>query len=118
VATAASVSQAIDLLGRWEPDVLVADIGMPGEDGYDFISKVRARFSDKRGQIPTISQAWKHLTLCKKYRKPALYSILSLTISFIQRSIWWKEMTRPLFLLEAQISRETAYSSISRSLTR
>jgi CheY-like chemotaxis protein len=38
-----------------EPDVLVADIGMPGEDGYDLISKVRARFSDKRGQIPAIA---------------------------------------------------------------
>jgi CheY-like chemotaxis protein len=55
VATAASVSQAIDLLDRWEPDVLVADIGMPGEDGYDLISRVRARFSDKRGQIPAIA---------------------------------------------------------------
>ena len=55
VATAASVSQAIDLIDRWEPDVLVADIGMPGEDGYAFINKVRARFSDKRGQIPAIA---------------------------------------------------------------
>jgi CheY-like chemotaxis protein len=55
VATAASVSQAIDLLDRWEPDVLVADIGMPGEDGYDLISKMRARFSAKRGQIPAIA---------------------------------------------------------------
>lgn len=55
VATAASVSQAIDLIDRWEPDVLVADIGMPGEDGYALINKVRARFSDKRGQIPAIA---------------------------------------------------------------
>jgi CheY-like chemotaxis protein len=54
VATAAS-SQAIDLIDRWEPDVLVADIGMPGEDGYALIDKVRARFSDKRDQIPAIA---------------------------------------------------------------
>ncbi|MFL6212802.1 MAG: response regulator [Blastocatellia bacterium] len=27
---------------RWPPDILVSDIGMPNEDGYSLISKVRA----------------------------------------------------------------------------
>ena len=55
VATAASVPQAIDLIDQWMPDVLISDIGMPKEDGYDLIRKVRARSSDKRGQIPAIA---------------------------------------------------------------
>src|SRR5438045_1320524 len=28
---------------RWRADVLVSDIGMPGEDGYEFIAKLRAQ---------------------------------------------------------------------------
>lgn len=41
VISAASAAEALDLLDRHKPDVLVSDIGMPGEDGYDLIRKVR-----------------------------------------------------------------------------
>jgi CheY-like chemotaxis protein len=34
VSVAASVAQALEILDRWLPDVIVSDIGMPGEDGY------------------------------------------------------------------------------------
>jgi len=34
------------------PDVLVSDIGMPGEDGYAFIRRVRALGPDRGGQVP------------------------------------------------------------------
>jgi hypothetical protein len=53
--TAASVSDAMEVLDRWEPDILISDISMPDEDGYDLIRKVRARPADKRGQIPAIA---------------------------------------------------------------
>lgn len=55
VAAAASAHQALDLVERWEPDVLISDIGMPGEDGYALIRKVRALPPDKRGRIPAIA---------------------------------------------------------------
>jgi PAS domain S-box-containing protein len=55
VAVASNVTQALDLFETWGPDLLIADIGMPGEDGYDLIRKVRARSSDRRGQIPAIA---------------------------------------------------------------
>jgi CheY-like chemotaxis protein len=42
VSTASSVAEAIALIERDPPDVLVSDIAMPGEDGYDLIRKVRA----------------------------------------------------------------------------
>jgi signal transduction histidine kinase/CheY-like chemotaxis protein len=41
VQTAASVAEALELLSRSPVDLLVCDIGMPDEDGYAFIRKVR-----------------------------------------------------------------------------
>jgi PAS domain S-box-containing protein len=43
VVTAASVPEALEAFNRGRIDVLVADIGLPGEDGYDLIRKVRRR---------------------------------------------------------------------------
>jgi PAS domain S-box-containing protein len=42
MAAAASVNQALGLLGDFVPDVLVSDIGMPERDGYDLIREIRA----------------------------------------------------------------------------
>jgi signal transduction histidine kinase/ActR/RegA family two-component response regulator len=42
VRTAASSAEAMNVLAEWPPDVILSDIGMPGEDGYDFIRRVRA----------------------------------------------------------------------------
>lgn len=41
VMAVASVKEALDAIQKWEPDVLVSDIGMPEEDGYSLIRKVR-----------------------------------------------------------------------------
>jgi len=35
--TAGSAAEALDVLGRWRVDLLLSDIGMPGEDGYSLI---------------------------------------------------------------------------------
>jgi signal transduction histidine kinase/ActR/RegA family two-component response regulator len=42
VLTAASAAQALELLRRVRVDVLLADVAMPGEDGYSLIRKLRA----------------------------------------------------------------------------
>src|SRR5581483_5223849 len=42
VVTAASSEAAMQALLRDAPDVLISDIGMPGEDGYTLIRRVRA----------------------------------------------------------------------------
>jgi CheY-like chemotaxis protein len=41
VRVAASAAHAFEILGRWTPDVLVSDVGMPGEDGYALLARVR-----------------------------------------------------------------------------
>lgn len=43
VVTAGSAAEALDLLtqGRVAPDVILSDIGMPEQDGYDFMRRVR-----------------------------------------------------------------------------
>jgi signal transduction histidine kinase/CheY-like chemotaxis protein len=41
VFTAGSTDEALDVVARVEPDVLVSDIGMPGRDGYDLIATIR-----------------------------------------------------------------------------
>jgi CheY-like chemotaxis protein len=42
VTTAASAGDAINALTSEAPDILISDIGMPGEDGYSLIRRVRA----------------------------------------------------------------------------
>jgi signal transduction histidine kinase len=52
VKTCASVLEALETLKRWKPDILMSDIGMPGEDGYSLIRKVRALSIESGGLIP------------------------------------------------------------------
>jgi CheY-like chemotaxis protein len=42
-----AVRDALELLTRFTPDVLVTDVGMPGEDGYSLIRQVRQREHDR-----------------------------------------------------------------------
>jgi CheY-like chemotaxis protein/anti-sigma regulatory factor (Ser/Thr protein kinase) len=52
VISAASVPDALAMMAARVPDLLVSDIGMPGEDGYELIRKVRALPRDRGGDIP------------------------------------------------------------------
>jgi CheY-like chemotaxis protein len=55
VRTCLAAPEALDLLRRWRPDVLVSDIEMPGEDGYSLIRKVRALSAAEGGKTPAIA---------------------------------------------------------------
>ncbi|WP_017716065.1 hybrid sensor histidine kinase/response regulator [Kamptonema formosum] len=52
VTAVASVREALAEIERCKPDVLVSDIGMPGEDGYSLIRKLRAMEAGKEWRIP------------------------------------------------------------------
>jgi len=47
-----SVAKALQLITQWKPDVLVSDIGMPDEDGYSLIRKLRSQPPELGGNIP------------------------------------------------------------------
>ena len=54
VRTAGRAAQALDILSAWQPDVLLADLAMPGEDGYTLVRRVRA-LPPPLGSIPAVA---------------------------------------------------------------
>ena len=55
VMTATTSREALRVLEEWMPDILVSDIGMPEEDGYMLISKIRALDPDRGGRTPAVA---------------------------------------------------------------
>ncbi len=49
---ASSVPEALELVARIRPDMLLSDIGMPNEDGFDLIRQLRARDVAHGGGTP------------------------------------------------------------------
>jgi len=52
VITTRSVEEALAALEQHKPDILISDLGMPDEDGYSLIEKIRALPSERGGDIP------------------------------------------------------------------
>lgn len=46
---------AFEAVPEWQPDVLIADMALPGEDGYALIRRVRSLTSAAGGQTPSIA---------------------------------------------------------------
>ncbi|MBH8574271.1 DUF4118 domain-containing protein [Nostocaceae cyanobacterium CENA369] len=55
VMAVASALEALIALQQFHPDILVSDIGMPQEDGYTLIRKLRALSQEEGGRIPAIA---------------------------------------------------------------
>ena len=47
--------EALATVKTWKADCIVSDIGLPGEDGYELIKKVRALRKKNGGSIPAIA---------------------------------------------------------------
>jgi PAS domain S-box-containing protein len=52
VFMAASSAEALEMLARERPDVLLSDIALQDEDGYELIRKVRTLPAERGGRIP------------------------------------------------------------------
>jgi hypothetical protein len=52
VLAVASAQAALEAVDHWKPDVLVSDIGMPEEDGYSLLRKLRSLSPEQGGKIP------------------------------------------------------------------
>ena len=55
VTTAASAQAGFEEFQRLRPDVLLSDIGMPDEDGFSLVRRIRALPADQGGQTPAIA---------------------------------------------------------------
>ena len=55
VRMANSVAEALEAFDAERFDLLISDIGMPGEDGYELIRKVRSRPVAGGGKIPAVA---------------------------------------------------------------
>jgi signal transduction histidine kinase/ActR/RegA family two-component response regulator len=55
VTTASSAAHAIGELNLEVPSLIVADIGMPGEDGLSMMRRIRARLIEAGGTVPAIA---------------------------------------------------------------
>lgn len=52
VRVADSSAAALRIFSEWLPNVLVSDLGMPGEDGFTLIDRIRALTPEQGGNIP------------------------------------------------------------------
>lgn len=50
-----SAAQALSLLDEYSPDILVSDIGMPEEDGYFLIKKIREKERGSGKRLPAVA---------------------------------------------------------------
>jgi signal transduction histidine kinase/ActR/RegA family two-component response regulator len=55
VRAASSAGEAIEILEEMRPHELVSDIGMPGEDGYCLIRKIRALTPERGGETKAVA---------------------------------------------------------------
>lgn len=55
VSTAASVPEAIEAVHRDKPQVLISDLGMPGQDGYELIRAIRAMPTGSGNDLPALA---------------------------------------------------------------
>lgn len=55
IQTCESVEEAIGILAVSKPDVIVSDIGLPGEDGYSLIKKIRAGETAADPRLPAVA---------------------------------------------------------------
>jgi CheY-like chemotaxis protein len=55
VVSAASAREAMEMFAQAQPDLLLSDIGMPGENGYDLVRQVRALPIEGGGGVPAIA---------------------------------------------------------------
>jgi len=55
VVTVNSSAAALVEVERQKPDVIISDIGMTGENGYEFIKRIRSLSREEGGHIPAIA---------------------------------------------------------------
>jgi signal transduction histidine kinase/ActR/RegA family two-component response regulator len=55
VVAVSSMAEALSELDRLVPDIVVSDIGMPDQDGFEFVRRIRERPPEQGGKVPAIA---------------------------------------------------------------
>jgi two-component system OmpR family response regulator len=55
VVGVASATEALEIIAQLKPDIILIDLVMPREDGYDLIRQIRSLEAEQGGQIPAIA---------------------------------------------------------------
>ncbi|REG37859.1 hypothetical protein ATI61_101846 [Archangium gephyra] len=55
VRAVTSAAEALPCLREWRPDLLLSDIGLPGENGYELLQRIRALPAGEGGLTPAIA---------------------------------------------------------------
>lgn len=55
VQSCTTAQEALEAVRTWQPEVLVCDIAMPGEDGYWLIRQIRALAPEEGGTVPAVA---------------------------------------------------------------
>jgi len=55
VVTASTADEALECVREFRPDVLVSDVGMPEQDGYELLRRIRLLGSESGGQVQAIA---------------------------------------------------------------
>lgn len=55
VITAASAAEGLEAVKLHRPDMILSDVGMPVEDGYDFLAKLRQLSDAEGGDTPAVA---------------------------------------------------------------
>ncbi|MGA9769105.1 MAG: PAS domain S-box protein [Blastocatellia bacterium] len=55
IKTATTAEEGFARIKEWRPDVIVSDIGLPGEDGYSFMTRVKAWMRESGTWIPAVA---------------------------------------------------------------
>ena len=53
--SASKAAQALQIVQEWKPDMIVSDLGLPDEDGYELIKKIRSLSSPELAGLPAIA---------------------------------------------------------------
>ncbi len=87
VETASSVAEAEQLLQSFQPDLLITDYVMPGEDGLSFLSRLSSShptlirvlltgFADTRTAVKAINQAHVHYFIVKPFEGDEILQVV------------------------------------------
>ena len=55
VRTASAAFGAYELIQRWQPDAVLTDLAMPGEDGFMLLRAMRTFFAERHATVPIIA---------------------------------------------------------------